>query len=74
MPSQKTAGILIGGTLLAVAVVLVIEGLADAITGFFLNLGMPPQVATDINGVVFFGLLFLLIVLVLKAIPQLSRS
>lgn len=70
MPSQNTAGILFGGALLAlVAVVLVINGLVDGISRFLLNLGMPPQVAADINTVLFFGLLFLLIVLVLKAIP-----
>ena len=74
MPSQNTAGILIGGTLLAVVVVvLVVEGLADSVTGFLLNLGIPSQIATDINAVVFFGLLFLIIVLVLKTISQLSR-
>lgn len=74
MPSEKMAGILLSGVLLVLAfVVMVINGLADSISRFLYNLGLPAQYAADINSVVFFGGLFLLIILVVKAVPRLSR-
>lgn len=73
MSSQKTNGILVIVVLLVMAVVIVLNGLADSISRFLHNLGMPAQYAADINSVVFFGGLFLLIVLALKALPRFSR-
>jgi len=74
MPSQNTTGILvIAGSLVIAVIIAVLNGLADSISRFLHNLGMPAQYAADINSVVFFGGLFLLIVLVLKALPRLSR-
>jgi len=72
MPSKTTIGILIVlGVLTGVS--LVLKGLADSTTNFLVNLGMPVQYAGDINSMVFFGGLFLLLILTLKAIPRLSR-
>ena len=74
MPNQNTTGILVAAGVVGLLVIIaVLKGLANSISGFLHNLGMPAQFAGDINSVVFFGGLFLLIVLGLKALPRLSR-
>jgi hypothetical protein len=74
MPSQKTTGILLGGALLVlVAVGLVLNGLADGISSLLYKAGLSAQYAADVHSVVFFGGFFLLIVLLIKALPRFSR-
>lgn len=75
MPSENTTGILVAVGLLVLALVaIVLNGLADSVSRLLYSIGVPAQYAADINSVVFFGGLFLLIVLVLKALPRLSRA
>lgn len=74
MPSQNTAGILIAGVVLALAlVVLLAKGLANSTIQFLASLGMPASLASDFGSVIFYGVLLALVVLALKAIPRLSR-
>lgn len=75
MPSENTTGILVAVGLLVLALVaIVLNGLADSVSRLLYSIGVPAQYTADINSVVFFGGLFLLIVLVLKALPRLSRA
>lgn len=74
MPSEKTAGILVAvGVLVLAFVAVVLDGLADSVSRLLHSIGVPAQYAADVNSVVFFGGLFLIVVLVLKALPRLSR-
>ena len=74
MPSGNTVGILVGVGVLALAfVAVVLDGLADSVSRLLHSIGVPAQFAADINSMVFFGGLFLLVVLVVRALPRLSR-
>lgn len=74
MPSEKTIGILVGvGVLVLAFVGVVLDGLADSVSRLLHSIGVPAQYAADINSMVFFGGLFLLVVLALRALPRLSR-
>jgi len=73
MPNQKLACILIAGTLALALIVSLVSGLANSVTQFLASIGIPASLASDFGSIVFFGGLFLLVVLGLKAIPRLSR-
>lgn len=73
MPSEKTTGILFVGALLVLAFVVLARGFATSISQFLAGLGMPASLAADFGSVVFFGVLVGLAVLVIKAVPRLSR-
>ena len=73
MPNQKLAGILLAGTLAVALIVSLVRGLANSMAQFLAGIGIPASLASDFGSIVFFGGLFLLVVLGVRAIPRLSR-
>ena len=73
MPNQKLAGILLAGTLALALVVSLVIGLANSMARFLASIGIPASLASEFGSIVFFGGLFLLVVLGIRAIPRLSR-
>lgn len=58
--------------LILAAVMLVVKMLANSVSRLLIEIGIPSEVATDINSIVFFGGLLLLIVLGLRALSRFS--
>lgn len=58
--------------LILAAVMLVVKMFANSVSRLLIEIGIPSEVATDINSIVFFGGLLLLIVLGLRALSRFS--
>lgn len=74
MKSEETIAVL-GIVVLIVSLLIagVLKSLADAVTGFLLNIGVPVSLAQNINSILFFGGLVAIFILLIKNIPRLSR-
>ena len=70
MPTKNPHGILVALLVSIAMVVLVANGLADAVSGFIHNLGAPAEFAASINSMVFYGVLLAVLVIVLRALAS----
>jgi hypothetical protein len=69
MPSEKIVGIAWIALIVALlTVVAVVKGLADSLVGMLTTIGVPAGLAGQFGSFAFFGALFVLIVLALKAL------